>query len=313
MSKTNKIIIGIILTAVLLLGVGYAAIQNISLNITGTATADVSQSNFVVKFSNTPQVSDSNKVTASVTNSTNATMNVTGLTTKGDSVTATYTVQNTSADLSANLSVQATNSNEEYFEITTELGKTTLTSGDATTLTVTITLIKTPITDNITSTIGLQLTSEPLQPGEEGGNGNEETEPDVTSITLKHNYKTTLIPVGEMFDVAAVTSPNANPTGTFDFIISNVGEGIDVGICAVEDNIAYICVDQATTEYSQSFTLKVTYTPEGGGDVVSEEETFWVEGITLRRRRIRRRGSLKSTYCNIYYTKYKSRFISISN
>ena len=140
MSKTNKIIIGVILAAVLLLGVGYAAIQNISLNITGTAKADVSQSSFVVGFAKTTQVSDPSKVTASVTNGTNAVLNVAGLTAKGDSVTATYTLQNTSPDLSANLSIQSTNSNEEYFTVETEIEKKSLESGEATTLTVTITL-----------------------------------------------------------------------------------------------------------------------------------------------------------------------------
>ena len=37
--------------AILLLGIGYAAIQNITLNITGTATADPNQANFKVMFS----------------------------------------------------------------------------------------------------------------------------------------------------------------------------------------------------------------------------------------------------------------------
>lgn len=39
MRKTNKIIVVALLAAILSLGVGYAAIQNITLNITGTATA----------------------------------------------------------------------------------------------------------------------------------------------------------------------------------------------------------------------------------------------------------------------------------
>ena len=43
-----------------------------------------------------------------------ATLNVSGLTAKGEKVTATYTIQNTSDDLSANLSSVATNQNKEY-------------------------------------------------------------------------------------------------------------------------------------------------------------------------------------------------------
>lgn len=113
MKKTNKIIIGVILIAVMLLGIGYAAIQNITLNISGTAKADPSQSNFKVMFTGTPTVSDSSKVVAAITNDTNATINVSGLTAKGQTVTATYTVQNVSSDLSADLSVATTNSNTD--------------------------------------------------------------------------------------------------------------------------------------------------------------------------------------------------------
>ena len=40
MRKINKLLIAIILIAIMLLGVGYAAIQNITLDIQGTATAN---------------------------------------------------------------------------------------------------------------------------------------------------------------------------------------------------------------------------------------------------------------------------------
>lgn len=51
MKKTSKIIMLSLVVAALLLGIGYAAIQNITLNISGTATADPSQTNFKVSFS----------------------------------------------------------------------------------------------------------------------------------------------------------------------------------------------------------------------------------------------------------------------
>ena len=54
MKRTNKIIIGAIIISILLLGIGYAAIQNITLNISGTAKADPSQSNFKVRFTAEP-------------------------------------------------------------------------------------------------------------------------------------------------------------------------------------------------------------------------------------------------------------------
>ncbi|MBR3613573.1 MAG: leucine-rich repeat protein [Clostridia bacterium] len=177
MKKTNKIILASSIVAVLLLGIGYAAIQNITLNISGTAAADPSQSNFKVMFSGTPTVSDDTYVTAAITDDTNATINVDGLTKAGDSVLATYTVQNASTDLSADLRVSTTNNNPEYFTLTSELAKTSLTAGEATTLTVTVELTKTPIVDSVSTTIGVQLEAMPVQPGEEG------TSEDITGIS----------------------------------------------------------------------------------------------------------------------------------
>jgi hypothetical protein len=164
MTKTSKIVLGIVIAAVLIIGVGYAAIQNITLYIDGTVTANADQANFTVKLSGTPQVSDATKVTASVVDDTHATLNVSGLTAKGESVTATYTIQNTSADLSADLSASVTNSNNEYFKVTQEIAKSNIEKGAATTITVTVELIKTPITASETSTIGVTVTAAPVQP-----------------------------------------------------------------------------------------------------------------------------------------------------
>ena len=42
MTKINKILIGILIISTLLIGLGYSAIENITLDIGGTATADPS-------------------------------------------------------------------------------------------------------------------------------------------------------------------------------------------------------------------------------------------------------------------------------
>ena len=294
MSKTNKLIIVALLAATLLLGIGYAAIQNITLNISGTAAADPSQSNFKVMFSGTPEVSDSTYVTAGITDDMNATINVSGLTQKGETVSTTYTVQNASTDLSADLSAAITNSNTEYFTITSELGKTSLTAGEATTVTLIIELIKTPLSESVSSTIGVQLTATPVQPGEEGttgsgtivppeepesGNGgdnsgNEGTEPDVTSITLEYDgYE---VPINTDYEVTAITSPNANSTGTFEFAIIDKDDGAEVEIISERGNKATIRVSDVVRS-NLSFTLKVTYMPENGDNIVSVEQEFNIE------------------------------------
>ena len=91
-------------------------------------------------------------------------MNVNGLTAKGDTATATYTIENTSADLSAVLSATTTNSNTEYFKVTQNIAKATIGHGETTTITVTVELIKTPITQDEETTIGVDITAEPQQP-----------------------------------------------------------------------------------------------------------------------------------------------------
>ena len=172
MSKTSKIILVTIIATCILLGLGYAAIQNITLNVIGTVAADPNQANFKVGFVGTPEVSDGTYVSAGITNSTNATIDVSGLTTKGQKVTATYNIKNDSKDLSSDLSVKATSSNTEYFVVSSRLNKSSLVAGEETTVTVTVELSKTLIENSASTNIGITLDAYPVEPGKEGTSGN---------------------------------------------------------------------------------------------------------------------------------------------
>lgn len=167
MDKKAKTIIGVVLfIAILSIAVGFAAITSVQLNISGTASATTSQENFKVEFTGEPETSDSEKVTATINemDPKQATMNVTGLTAKDDFVTATYTIKNLSADISAQLSAETTTSNTEYFDVTYNIeDPTTLTANGETTITVTVTLKKTPIDEPATGTIGVTITATPVQ------------------------------------------------------------------------------------------------------------------------------------------------------
>ena len=172
----NKVVGGIVLLAIILVAVGYAAITNVTLNINGTAKSGANQSNFVVEFIGTPTTGGKGTTTATINASkkTEGTVEVSGLTAKGDTATATYTVKNQSQDLSADLTAEATSSNEKYFETICTVEKTTLKAQEETTLTVTIKLLKTPIDEtkeDLTSNIGVSITAEPKQPGEEANGG----------------------------------------------------------------------------------------------------------------------------------------------
>ena len=179
MRRTNaKIVGGVLVLAIILVAVAYAAITSTQLNINGTGNATAKQENFKVEFIGTPTTGGKGTTTATIDSSvkTNGTVTVNGLTAKGDEATATYTVKNQSADLSADLSAEATSSNEEYFEVLCTLEKTTLKAQEETTLKVTVRLLKTPIDEtkeNLKTDIGVTVTAEPKQPGEENNGGSQ--------------------------------------------------------------------------------------------------------------------------------------------
>lgn len=171
--KNKKLIVGLIfLIAVLVIGIGYAAINNIELKVGGTTNATTAQGNFQVAFTEVKNVSDSSKVEASIDESDKLTavMNVSGLTAKGDTVTATYEIKNTSPDLSAELTAAVTkNTNSTYFQVTQSMADPiTIAKDKTTTVTVTVELVKTPITAEdeaaATGEIEVTVTAKPVQP-----------------------------------------------------------------------------------------------------------------------------------------------------
>ena len=176
MGKNTKIVGGVLLVAIILVAVAYAAITNVELNINGVGNAQAKQENFKVEFIGTPSTSGKGTTTATINSDdkTQGSVNVTGLTAKGDEAVATYTVKNLSSDISADLTADATSSNQTYFEVICSLEKTTLKAQEETTLKVTVRLLKTPIDEtkeDLNSDIDVTLTAEPKQPGEEANGG----------------------------------------------------------------------------------------------------------------------------------------------
>lgn len=168
MDKKKTIIWVTLLLLVVCIGIGYAVISSINLTILGQADAEANQGNFVVEFSGEPVVSDSNKVIATIEpdNKLSASIDVTKLSAKGDYVTATYTIENKSADLSAALSAVLTkNTNEEFFNVTYKFADDKpLLKGETTTIEVRVELIKTPITQDESTDITVTITADPQQP-----------------------------------------------------------------------------------------------------------------------------------------------------
>jgi len=192
--KEGKLFLGIIV-AVLVLGVGYAAITGVNLIINGSATAKASgeQADFKVHFDDlvstgnyityteeaatdsfTQNFVDSKNVTAAsgttnkeasiavANNQMSATVSVSNMTTVGDTVTLTLPVINESDGIKANLSAIVENDSEEYFDVTAVPAVETLNGNNATTtLTVTVRVIAVPKVNDVNATFTVDLAADP--------------------------------------------------------------------------------------------------------------------------------------------------------
>lgn len=153
-----------LLALILVLGVGYAVVSEVTLNIDGSAT--VASEALKVSFNGVTDTEDEGKVVASSTdNSLNASIQVTNLT-LNEAVSATYTIKNQETDVDANvIKKQISNDKPEFFEVTTSVDDSaeTITAGGTGTVTVTVKLIKTPIeTSDSTANIQIDLTASPV-------------------------------------------------------------------------------------------------------------------------------------------------------
>lgn len=174
MKKKRTLTVLAAVLAVLMLGVGYAAVANDVLNITdASASATPDSANFVVEFDQTSTIQKSTGVEAAYTDATNATFSVSGLTAKDQTASATYTIKNSSADLSANLAAaigtmtngtSGTEDDKTYFNVTYSFGSTTVEAGGDTTLTVTVTMLKTPVAEDVSVTFPVTITASAVQP-----------------------------------------------------------------------------------------------------------------------------------------------------
>lgn len=156
-----------VVSAVLIIGVAYAAITNVTLDVDGYAKAAPSDANFKVAYTGTKTVTvtdgtgaaktgaDANVTATANDGATSATLNIDEgvLVSKGDKVTATFEVDNASVDLLATLATSiAVNEPEgtktgvdtDYFDVEVELDSTTIIPGGKANVTVTVELIRTP-------------------------------------------------------------------------------------------------------------------------------------------------------------------------
>lgn len=163
MKNRKKMLTTALIVLVLLLGVGYATVSSVNLNINGTAKAESKE---LQVFYDGVNSGTSTKVTAisSPDKARTATFTVENMT-LNETVTMTFEVKNYETDVNATLAAPSVteNTNGVYFEVTTSCNKTTLNAGDTATITVNVKLIKTPVTEEAGSTtVTVGMTASPV-------------------------------------------------------------------------------------------------------------------------------------------------------
>ena len=163
MKNRKFVVVAFLLVAVLLLGVGYAALTDV-LDITGSA--DVNQSaaeeafNEDIYFTAAVANQDGNTASINPDNKDKASFTANTLKGKGDKATFTYTIIN-NGDLDADITPSiSSNTNEAYFEVYSDWNGAmkTLAAGQTITYTVTIELLVTP-TEAVAGSCIIELTA----------------------------------------------------------------------------------------------------------------------------------------------------------
>ena len=301
MGKNTKIVGGVLLVAIILVAVAYAAITNVELNINGVGSAQAKQENFKVEFIGTPTTSGKGTTTATINSDdkTQGEVNVTGLTAKGDEAIATYTVKNLSSDISADLTAEATSSNQTYFEVICSLEKTTLKAQEETTLKVTVRLLKTPIDEtkeDLNSDIEVTLTAEPKQPGEEANGG---------STSVSSNETRPYLPTG-FTQVKGTTLKNGL---TIQDSTGNQYVWVEVPKTGKVYPTAGLNITEFTTdEYTAIEADLHTYTNDYRNGTSYKDEYYSEVGLTNDQYTNLKKTMLKSVYQNggFYIGKYET-------
>lgn len=166
MKKKGTYVALAVIMAVLLLGIGYAAIADKTLVITGDAATAFDDTQFSVVFTEGKKGDGTFDTYEASASDAKGTFKVAGMKKTGDTATFIYTVKNTSTELSAALQapdIQLTG-NPEFFDV--KAVYTTggvLAKGATDTLTVTVKLIKTPATTDAKLNATINLVAKPTE------------------------------------------------------------------------------------------------------------------------------------------------------
>lgn len=161
--KNKKSLLSLVIFAlVLILGVGYAVVSSVDLTIGGTA--GVKNASLQVDFESVADTKTNATVTHTLTqHAKEDKFTITDME-LNETVTMVYTVANHETDVDADLTekIALSNSNPNYFEVSYKINGNEIEAGKTTTVTVTVKLIKTPVTEaQGTTTVSLTLNAAP--------------------------------------------------------------------------------------------------------------------------------------------------------
>jgi hypothetical protein len=170
MKNRKTVVVAFLLVAVMLMGVGYAALTDV-LDITGSA--DVNQSaaeeafNEDIYFSAAVANETGNTASVNADNKDKASFTAKTLKGAGDEVTFSFTIKNdgdVAATVTPTLNATLGNTNPEYFDIESDWGGAPreLAAGAEISYTVTVTLKKTP-TETIAGSFLIELTAKSVE------------------------------------------------------------------------------------------------------------------------------------------------------
>lgn len=162
MLKDRIVLLLVMITVVLLIflmtGIAYAIETDTILKINDSELLISESPEFKVVFTGEPTYSGNGEAEVFLINDTEATMNITGLKNVGDIVTVMFTVSNKNNDIDVELNTRITNTNTEYFKVTSNLSEEILKSRTgATNLSVMVELLKLPVKNSENTNISIDI------------------------------------------------------------------------------------------------------------------------------------------------------------
>lgn len=156
------VVVMVVLSMILITGIAYAVETDNVLKISDKELTPEQLDLNVVLGEKITYIGDGEAV-LDLKGPTTAGMNITGLEKKGDSVTAIFTIENNSKYIDAEVSTRISNTNPEYFDVTsTVLNSKLKAQNGKTTLEIKVELIKTPIYNDVSSEFCINICANPI-------------------------------------------------------------------------------------------------------------------------------------------------------